>query len=131
MTTEEIEQLKRLLAMHRRALAHRLEQRAAFDAGRVPSDVALSIDDARAEIARLKRALRDQAVEVEDAPGDVERLSEKASTTQSPTGAQIANANIAGIVDARGADFSGARGVQITGAQVVNRTDRSKTDDDH
>ena len=129
MNTDEIEQLKRLLATHRRALAHRLEQRASFDAGRVPSDVALSIDDARAEIARLKRALREQGVEVEDAPEDVETPLERATAQQSPGGAQIANAEIAGIVDARGADFSGARGIQITGVQVGDRTDRAKPDD--
>ncbi len=33
------------------------------------------------------------------------------------TGAQIMNAHIAGIADARGANFSGARGVEIAGVK--------------
>ena len=47
---------------------------------------------------------------MEDAPGDPESPVEGATTDSPAGGAQIANAEIAGVADARGADFSGAWG---------------------
>jgi hypothetical protein len=131
MSTEEIDDLQQLLATYRRALAHQLRRRAAFDAGMVPTELALSIDHSRAEIARLKDALRAQGVVVEDVLGDVETPAEQAEAKGPPGGAQIANADIAGIVDARGADFSGARGVQISGVQVGDAARKQKSGDKH
>jgi hypothetical protein len=49
---------------------------------------------------------------------DLEKLINKPIAEGASTGAQIMNAHIAGIVDARSANFSGAQGVEIIGVRV-------------
>ena len=71
--------LQKQLAAHRGTLAHLLTQRAYFDPGLVPSHVAHGIADARAAIARLKAALRDAGVVVEEQAGDVAMPEEVAA----------------------------------------------------
>src|SRR5262245_28276366 len=124
----DLDALNEQLAAHRRTLAILLRQLAEQTPTYARPELFHGITFARAEIARLKDALRAQGAVVDDALGDVETPAEKVAAPR-PGGAQIANADIAGIVDARGADFSGARGVQITGVQVGERTDRPKLDD--
>jgi tetratricopeptide (TPR) repeat protein len=81
--------LQEQLATHRRTLAHPLTQRAYFDAGLVPSHVAHSIDEARSEIARLKAALRDAGVVVEDQAGDEATVDEEAGSARAPVIASV------------------------------------------
>jgi hypothetical protein len=119
MNTDEIEDLRELLAAHRQTLATLLKQVAKQGEAHAPPAQISGIADARAAIVRLKQALRAEGVAVADAPNDDASVDPVASTQ--PSGAQIINAEIAGVVDASGADFSGARGVQITGVQVDGR----------
>jgi hypothetical protein len=69
---EDIEAQQELLAAHRRTLAHLLIQQAQFGAGYAPAHVSNGIQEARDNIARVKRNLRDWDVHVEDHPDDVE-----------------------------------------------------------
>ena len=71
----------------------------------------------RAEIARLKQALRTEGVEVADAPSD-QVPADPADSKQPPEASQIINADVVGVVNASGADMSGAQGVRITGVQI-------------
>ena len=59
------------LAAHRATLRHALTQRAYFDAGHVPAQIAHTIDEQRAAIARIKRELRAAGHSVDDEPGDL------------------------------------------------------------
>ena len=59
------------LAAHRATLRHALTQRAYFDAGHVPAQLAHTIDEQRAAIARIKRDLRAAGHSVDDEPGDL------------------------------------------------------------
>src|SRR5205823_1136750 len=68
---EAIDNQLALLATHRRTLAHLLEQAAAYGGVRLaPSQTTAGIAAARAEIQRIKAALREGGVEVADAPND-------------------------------------------------------------
>ncbi|HYU98194.1 MAG TPA: hypothetical protein VE977_05165 [Pyrinomonadaceae bacterium] len=49
---------------------------------------------------------------------EFEQLIQTPIAGGSSTGAQIMSAHIAGIVDARGANFSGAQGVNLTGVSI-------------
>ncbi len=117
MNTDEIEDLRQLLAAHQQTLAILLRQVAKQGEAHAQPAQINGIAEARAEIARLKQALRDEQVEVADAPND-EAPADWAAVTQPSKGDQIINADVVGIVNARGADMSGARGVQITGVQI-------------
>lgn len=64
-----------LLTTHRRTLAHLLQQAAQFSAGYVPAHIANGIAEARAEIRRIKAALREGGVQVEDDLNDDARPS--------------------------------------------------------
>lgn len=70
---EDIEEQKQLLAAHRRTLAHLLKQQAQFSVGYIPAHVANGIQDARDEIARIKRALREWGIELEDLENDIQQ----------------------------------------------------------
>ncbi len=59
------------LAAHRTTLRHALTQRAYFDAGHVPAQIAHTIDEQRAAIARIKRELRAAGHSVDNEPGDL------------------------------------------------------------
>ena len=118
MTADEIEDLRQLLAAHRQTLAILLKQVAKQgEAHAQPAQIS-GIAEARAVIARLKQALRTEGVEVADAPNDYALPPSAPTSTPPLEGSQIINADIVGIVNARGADISGARGVRITGVQV-------------
>lgn len=67
---EEIDQQFTLLKTYRRRLAVQLEQQARLGAAHAPPGIALDIDEARAEIRRLKGILRRAGSEVEDSPND-------------------------------------------------------------
>jgi len=68
---ETITQQLELLAAHRRTLAHLLQQAAQFGgAVFAPPQTANGIAEARAEIGRIKVALRDGGLPVEDEPND-------------------------------------------------------------
>jgi hypothetical protein len=69
-TPDDIEQQQKLLAAHRSTLAHYLKQRARIGQDNITSGVAHGIDDARAEIARIKGVLRGWGVDVEDLPDE-------------------------------------------------------------
>jgi hypothetical protein len=115
--TDEIEDLRQLLAAHRQTLAILLKQVAKHgEAHAQPAQIS-GIAEARAEIGRLKQALRAEGVEVADAPND-QAPADWVASTQLAEEAQIINADVVGIVNARGADMSGAQGVQITGVQI-------------
>ena len=68
----ELQNLLRELAAHRATLAIVLQQRANLGADHAPPGVHHAIADARAAIARLKAALRDAGVTVEDQHNDTE-----------------------------------------------------------
>jgi len=125
MTTDEIEDLRQLLAAHRQRLAILLKQLAKQgEAHAQPAQIS-GIAEARAEIGRLKQALRAEGVAVADVSND-EAPVDWAATKQPPEGSQMINADIVGIVNARGADMSGARGVRITGVQVGSMSKKRK-----
>jgi hypothetical protein len=125
MNTDEIEDLRQLLAAHRQTLAILLKQVAKQgEAHAQPAQIS-GIAEARAQIGRLKQALRAEGLEVADAPND-EAPADWAASKQPPEGAQIINADIVGVVNASGADISGARGVRITGVQVGSRSKTRK-----
>jgi hypothetical protein len=67
---DQIEQQQKLLAAHRRTLAHYLEQEAVHGKGHVPPAVAAGIAEARSQIKRAKSILREWGVGVEDYPDD-------------------------------------------------------------
>lgn len=69
---DAIAQQQELLAVHRRTLAHLLQQVAQFSAGHLPAHVANGIAEARASIAHCKAALRGWGEMVEDRPDDAE-----------------------------------------------------------
>src|SRR5262245_24289628 len=68
---DDITSLQELLAAQRRTLAVYRHQLANLGADHAPPGVHNGIVDARAEIARLKAALRDLGAAVEDQAGDV------------------------------------------------------------
>jgi outer membrane protein assembly factor BamB len=70
MNQEEIEQQLRLLKAHRRRLGVLLEQQARLGVAYAPPGLTLDIDEARAEIRRLKAILRRTGTTVEDSPND-------------------------------------------------------------
>jgi len=51
---DNVEQQQKLLATHRRTLAHLLTQQAQFSVGHIPAHVANGIADARAAIEHIK-----------------------------------------------------------------------------
>jgi hypothetical protein len=126
--TSDTNALHEQLAAHRHTLAILLRQLAEQSPTFARPELFHGISFARTAIAQLKDALRAQGYGVEDVHGDLETPAEQVAAQPPAGGAQIANAEIAGIVDARGADFSGARGVQITGVQVGRPIDRPKPD---
>jgi hypothetical protein len=125
MNTDEIEDLRQLLAAHRQTLAILLKQVAKQGEAHAQPAQINGIEEARAEIGRLKQALRTEGMEVADAPND-QAPSDWAASEQPAEEAQIINADIVGIVNARGAGISGARGVRITGVQVGSMSKKRK-----
>jgi hypothetical protein len=81
---DDIKSLQEQLAAHRATLAVLLRQRADLGADHAPPGVHNGITQARAEIARLKAALRDAGVAVEDQAGDVATLDEVAGPVGAP-----------------------------------------------
>ena len=69
-TQDEIEQLRERLAAHRRTLATLLGQVARHTEAYAPPAQLGGIAEARAEIAKIKAALRAEGVAVEDHPDD-------------------------------------------------------------
>ncbi len=67
---------QRLLAIHRRTLAILLEQQAVHTSAYVPPSVVHGIAEARAQIARIKAALRGWGLPAEDGPDDLAPASE-------------------------------------------------------
>jgi hypothetical protein len=67
---DEIASQQALLSAHRRTLGVLLEQQAGLGADYAPPGIANAITEARAAIARTKRALREWGVAVEDMPND-------------------------------------------------------------
>ena len=66
---DDIDNQLKLLATHRRQLAILIQQQTKFGAF-VPAYVVLSIEETRAEILRIKTALREWSVEIENLPDD-------------------------------------------------------------
>jgi hypothetical protein len=125
MNTDEIEELQLLLAAHRQTLTILLKQVARQGEAYAQPGQINGIAEARAEIARLKQTLRDEGVEVADAPND-KAPADLAASTQAPKADQIINADVVGIVNASGADMSRSKGVRITGVQVGRMTKKRK-----
>ena len=73
--------LQDLLAAHRRTLAVLLRQVAIHGTANAPPAQISSIAEARREIARLKAALRDAGVAVEDQVGDEEKSLDVGNST--------------------------------------------------
>src|SRR5437016_1000506 len=67
---EEIEEQQRLLDIHRRTLAHYLEQQARLGLNHTSPGITNGIDETRKEIHRIKGILRDWNVKVIDHPND-------------------------------------------------------------
>lgn len=65
-----IAQQQALLAAYRRTLAALLQQQAQFSAGNIPAHIINGVAEARTNIARIKAALRENGVRVEDEPND-------------------------------------------------------------
>jgi len=86
---EAITQQLALLTAHRRTLAHLLQQAAQFG-GEVfaPPQTANGIAQARAEIQRMKAALRDGGVQVEDEPSDEAAALAESVSPRRPGGEQ-------------------------------------------
>jgi hypothetical protein len=72
LNPEEISVQQELLAEHRRRLAIFLRQRARLGAAHASPGVLSGIEDARADIARVKEILRANGVSVDDHPDDEE-----------------------------------------------------------
>lgn len=67
---EDISHQRDLLRTYRRTLTHLLGQQATFSAAYTPPHIAHGIDEARAQIRRIKRTLRGWGQAVEDLPDD-------------------------------------------------------------
>ena len=67
---EEIDEQLRLMKIHRARLRVLLEQQARLGTAYAPPGIALDIDEARADIRRLKAILRRAGARVEDSPND-------------------------------------------------------------
>jgi hypothetical protein len=67
---EDIQDQQKLLATHRRTLAHYLQREALVSKAHLPPEVAAGIIEARAQIKRTKAILRRWDVSVEDLPDD-------------------------------------------------------------
>lgn len=125
MNADETAGLRQLLAAHRQTLAILLKQLAKQgEAYAQPAQIS-GIGEARAEIERLKQTLRAEGVEVADALNDDTPADWEASK-QPVEESQIINADVVGIVNARGADMAGAQGVRITGVQVGSMSKKRK-----
>lgn len=70
LSAEEIAGQQTLLATHRRTLAHELQRLAMLTTAHAPPGIAHGIDEARANIARVKAILRKSGVSVADHPDD-------------------------------------------------------------
>ncbi len=78
---DEIDQPIQRLQAHRRTLAVLLRQRASLGADYAPPGIANGIEEARAEIRRLKEVLRSWNVSVEDLPDDEPSVTADFTTT--------------------------------------------------
>jgi formylglycine-generating enzyme required for sulfatase activity len=90
--------LQELLAAHRRTLAVLLRQLANLGADYAPPGVHNGIAEARAEIARLKTALRAAGVAVEDQVGDVATSDEAAKPAAGPATWRSTNFTVVVVV---------------------------------
>lgn len=84
---DEILQQEQLLSAHRNTLAHLLRQKALHGSAHAPPSVLTGIDEARAEIARIKGVLRGWGIDADDAPDDSEapaRAAQPAATAAPP-----------------------------------------------
>jgi uncharacterized protein YjbI with pentapeptide repeats len=75
-TEKEVDNQKDLLATHRSRLAHYLKTRATLGDAYAPPHVTTEIDNARAEIRRVKDILQKWGVSYEDHPDDVDQSLE-------------------------------------------------------
>lgn len=71
---KSVDSLVSRLNIGRENLAHYLRQASTFGSAYVPPVVSHGINDARSEIARIKRDLREYGVEVYDHPDDVQQI---------------------------------------------------------
>jgi hypothetical protein len=71
LSAEEISGQQKLLATHRRTLAHELQRLSILTTAHAPPEITHGIDEARASIARVKGILRASGVQVQDHPDDV------------------------------------------------------------
>lgn len=81
---EAITQQERLLSTYRRTLAHQLQQKAQHGAAYAPPGLLNGIEEARAEIARIKAVLQGWGVAVEDAPDDGDASASVAASPAAP-----------------------------------------------
>lgn len=91
--SEEITRQQQLLATNRRTLAVLIQQQSKLGAY-VPAYVVLSIEDARAEIQRVKDVLRAWGTEVEDHPND-----ESHTPTTSASASEQASLGLTAMAD--------------------------------
>jgi len=71
-STEDVAEQQKLLQTHRATLSHYLYQRATHGTAYVPPGVIHGITEARNNIRRIKKLLRDWAIPTEDHPNDEE-----------------------------------------------------------
>jgi nucleoside phosphorylase len=83
-TDEAIAQQQRLLATHRRTLAILLDQQAQHTPAYAPPSIAHGIAEARAQILRIKAALRGWGQPAEDEPNDAPADSARPTATPAP-----------------------------------------------
>src|SRR5258706_4922495 len=86
--SEDIAQQRNLLEIHRRTLAHYLNQLAIQGEAYAPPGVTHGIREARAEIRRIKKVLRNWGVPIDDHPNDE---AQQPTQTAEQTGASPAN----------------------------------------
>src|SRR5437868_14569908 len=75
LSQDHIDEQQKLLATHRATLAILLRQKAQHTEAYTPPAIEHGIREARADIRRIKEALRDWGETVEDYPNDEERIS--------------------------------------------------------
>lgn len=78
---EDIDAQLRLLAVHRRTLAHLLEQHATHTAPYVPPAIVSSIGEARESIQQIKYTLRAWNIPIDDLPDDGDMVNDQLTGT--------------------------------------------------
>ncbi len=117
-------------AQHAAGLAQKIWDRVTGVFGSEKDKMALELfrDDPEDLQARMVKVLRQK---LEEDPALARELAEWINSPGpdgKSTGAQIMNAGTAGILDARGANFSGAQGVRLAGVMINNTSPRPASD---